>query len=100
MNHDMHTRLPRCDRLKDELYHAVEGSTRRRCHQDEPFWEGEAPAEPLACAERLQWLFNQLLRRNPAMNFDIPPRLGRSLALPNCDRLKDELFQALEGSTR
>jgi hypothetical protein len=62
--------------------------------------EGEAPAEPFALAQRLPWLFNQLLWRNPAMNYNMHPRLGRSLALPSCDRLKNELFQALEGSTR
>ncbi len=62
--------------------------------------EGEAPAEPLAFAQALPWLFNRLLSRNPIMNHDMHPRLDRSLALPSCDRLKDELFQALEGSTR
>lgn len=62
--------------------------------------EGGAPAEPLAFTQRLPWPFNPHIWRNPTMNYDMHPRLGRSLALPSCDQLKDELFHALEGSTR
>ena len=60
--------------------------------------EGEAPAEPVTCRSRSkQTVFPH---DKPAFINYACPRLGRSLALPGCDRLKDELFQALEGSTR
>ena len=64
--------------------------------------EGEAPAEPRA-RQRSKLA---TLRRAPIWSpivfntTSTHKRLGRSLALPKRDRLKDELFQVLEGSTR
>ena len=63
-------------------------------------WEGEAPAEPVTRNRRSPSQQTDFQQYKPAFIDYVCPRLGRSLALPGCDRLKDEMFQALEGSTR
>lgn len=62
--------------------------------------EGEAPAEPVTRNHGRYAAQTNFTQGNRAFINCEDARLGRSLALPNCDRLKDELFQALEGSTR
>lgn len=62
--------------------------------------EGEAPAEPVTRNPFFRSSQTKFRHGSPAFINHVRPRLGRSLALPNCDRCHVELFQALEGSTR